>query len=86
MILLGKTEETPEGMKAELEGIEKTSNQELALRLFKPIEDYIRTYREENGEEWWNEKAVFRIYNRAYLNQLKYQFRPGRKERRKQHD
>lgn len=85
MILLGKTEETPGGMKSELEGVEKTSNQELALRLFKPIEDYIRTYIEENGEELWNEKAVFRIYSRAYLNQLKYQFRPGREERRKQH-
>ncbi len=85
MILLGKTEETPGGMKSELEGIEKTAKRELALRLFKPIEDYIRTYIEENGEKWWNEKAVFRIYNRAYLNQLKYQFRPGREERRKQH-
>lgn len=81
MILLGKTEDSQEKMKNEIEGIESPAKQKLALILFGPIESYVK-----KGGKIFDEKETYQIYSRAYLNQLKYRFRPGREERRKQHD
>ncbi len=81
MLLLMRTEDSAQAMKAELEGTEGEAKRRLAVELFVPVEKYVAA-----GSAAFSEKEVFRIYGRAYLNQLKYQFRPGREERRKQHD
>lgn len=80
MLLLMRTEDTVQAMKAGLEGTEAEAKRRLALELFRPVEEYVAA-----GSRAFSQREVFRIYGRAYLNQLKYQFRPGREERRKQH-
>lgn len=80
MLLLMRTQDSAQAMKAELEGTDGEAKRRLVVELFVPVEKYVAA-----GSAAFSEKEVFRIYGRAYLNQLKYQFRPGREERRKQH-
>lgn len=78
LILISKAETCLDGMIGQIDGIASESKKKLS----KTLVNYVQSYVKEKDFGGIESDQIYQIYMQSFLNQIKYQIRPKKNERR----